>query len=209
MANVLRVTYVGTTYSDVRAYDPALWTNPVSGETVYYRVYYRLDVPNSYGSLGALGHHPIEPDIGNCPFQYEYEIGPNGDGSMIMYVNSSAGRYGLTLQKSTAYRFEWALTRQSAATTYKMQQRIYNSAGTLVADNNNFLNTASPAHSIAQDNPNITITDTDRCMTRMTLGTNGPSGWDAAVNNDIFAYFGGMAVSKSGWIGPYVAGEHP
>ena len=204
--NVLRTRYMGYNSADVKTLSQ--WPEPVTGGSMYFRIYYRLDIPNSYGNLPSGGHHPIEPMPGACPFQWEYRIGTYTDGTMDWKVSLPTGDYVQRLNKFQTYRFEWAFKSRTSAGAYKFEIRVYDASGTQVASNSTFHRMNSTI-TLGQDNPDVPMGSD--CIRSLTIGSNGPTGWETVGTTaaDAFSYHSGVAMSQVGWIGAYVAGEHP
>ena len=206
IANVLRTRYMGVNSADVKTLNQ--WPEPANGGSLYFRIYYRLDIPNAYGNLASGGHHPIEPVPGACPFQFEFRIGSNSNGTMDFKATLPTGDYMLRLNKFQTYRYEWAFKNRNSSGAYKFEIRVYDAAGTQVGSNANFIRMNTTV-SLAADNPDVPMA-TD-CIRALTIGSNGPSGWESVGTSaaDAFSYHSGVAMSTAGWIGAYVAGEHP
>jgi len=204
--NVLRTRYMGYNSADVKTLNQ--WPEPAVGGSLYFRMYYRLDIPNSYGNLPSGGHHPIEPVPGACPFQFEYRIGSNADGTMDFKATLPTGDYMLRLNKFQTYRYEWAFKNRNSSGAYKFEIRVYNAAGTQIGSNSNFIRVNTNI-SLATENPDVPM-GTD-CIRALTIGSNGPTGWESVGTTaaDAFSYHSGDAISTAGWIGPYVPGERP
>jgi len=204
--NVLRTRYMGVNSADVKTLNQ--WPEPLTGQGMYFRIYYRLDIPNSYGTLASGGHHPIEPVPGACPFQFEFRIGSNTNGTMDFKATLPTGDYLQVLNKFQTYRFEWAFTNRTSAGAYKFEIRVYDASGTQVASNSTFHRMNSTI-TLGQDNPDVPLASD--CIRSLTIGSNGPSGWESVGTTaaDAFSYHSGVAMSQVGWIGPYVPGEHP
>ena len=205
MPNVLRVRYMGINSADVRSIRQ--WQTPPVGGSLYVRFYFRFDVPNSYGNIGYQGNHPIEAEPGSCPFEWEHRLGSNSNGTMTWSFMLGPD-YNVTLNKGQVYRLEYAFKNRTANDTYTADIRVYDAAGTLVADARNFLHLYT-TNSLASEAPAVPISPA--CLQSLTMGSNGPSGWETiGVNTaDSWLYLGGVAVSYAGWPGPYVPGEHP
>lgn len=205
MTNVLSTTLTGTQSSDVRAID--LWPAPQPGESLFFRLYVRYEIPDSYGNLGRSAHHPIQPEPGSCPLVWQMTFGSNANGTLDMGFAFSTSGAGFSLigvlRKSTTYRFEWAFHRQTSG-TYKVDIRIYDGAGALVADDARFISQWNPDYTtpLSMKDPDLMLSDA--CIRRMMIGYNGPS-WPEM--NDAFARFGGWAVrlssDRSAWLGAY------
>jgi uncharacterized protein YjdB len=205
MPNVLRVRYMGINSADVKSLGQ--WPTPPVGGSIYVRFYFRFDIPNSYGDIGYQGNHPIEAVPGPCPFEWEMRLGSNSNGTLT-WSFSVTSDYNFTLNKGQVYRMEYAFKNRTANDTYTPDIRVYDAAGTLVADARNFLRIYT-TNSLASEAPAVPISP--ECLQSLTMGSNGPSGWETVGVNtaDSWLYLGGAAVSFSGWPGPYVPGEHP
>jgi hypothetical protein len=164
-------------------------------------------------------HHPIEQYHGDCPFLWEWKWGANADGTMqTLFCDRIknyiwGGGFSDPWVKDTWYRLEWQFKNYNvAAQTCQLDVRIYNMAGTQIAGAVDFVNSTS----LAADNPTISTdphtwngltSDSWNCITRMTLGTNGPgSSWVNSVGQGCYQAFAGVASSLQGWIGPYAVG---
>ena len=205
ISNVLRVRYMGINSADVKSLNQ--WPQPTGGQSLFFRLYYRLDIPNSYGNLSSAGHHPIEPVPGSCPFQWEYRVSSNADGTMDWKVSLPNADYVMRLNKFQVYRFEWGFLNRSSTGAYKFAIRVYDASGAQIGSSATFIRMYSTA-SLATDNPDVALDAS--CIQALTVGSNGPTGWESVGTTaaDAFSYVGGVAVSAANWIGPYVPGEH-
>jgi len=203
--NALRTRYMGYNSADVKTLNQ--WPEPATGGSMYFRIYYRLDIPNSYGNLPSGGHHPIEPVPGACPFQFEYRIGSNANGTMDFKATLPTGDYVQTLNKFQTYRFEWAFTNRTSAGAYKFEIRVYDASGAQIGSNSTFHRMNSTI-TLGQDNPDVPLASD--CIRALTIGSNGPTGWETVGTTaaDAFSYLSGVAISQVNWVGPYVPGEH-
>ena len=206
ITNVLRTRYMGVNSADVKTINQ--WPEPATGQSQYYRLYYRLDIPNSYGNVPSPGHHPIEPVPGACPFEWEFRIGSNNDGTLDFKVSLPGTDYVMRLNKFQTYRYEWAFKNRSATGSYKFEIRVFDASNNIIGWNGTFTRINS-TRTLAADDPTVTVSAP--CMRALTVGSNGPSGWESigTTAQDAFSYHSGVAVSQVGWIGPYVPGEHP
>lgn len=217
MANVLKVDQYATTFSDVRAVQ--LWRAPVGSEILVYRLYYRMDIPNSYGNLSVNAYHPIEAESGAPPNDWEIQLNVFGNGTYTFQWAWAGRHYQATLNKFQTYRFEWKFLRVGTS-SFKLDVRVYNASNVLVVDRNNLINPNTSA-SLATEDLTGTIQDVYTSDTpntsgtrSLTVGTNGPFGWDnvGTVTRDALTYYGGVAVAittdPTVWLGPYVPGEH-
>ena len=205
ITNVLRTRYMGVNSADVKTLNQ--WPEPAIGQSQYYRIYYRLDVPNSYGNVPSPGHHPIEPVPGACPYEWEFRIGSNADGTMDFKVSLPGADYNLRVNKFQTYRYEWAFKNRTAS-GYKFEIRVFDMNNNIVGWNGNFIR-VNTTRTLAADDPTVSVSTA--CIRALTIGSNGPTGWESVgvAGPDAFSYVSGVAISQAGWIGPYVPGEHP
>jgi hypothetical protein len=128
MSNVLCVDHYSNTFATVEAV--RLWPDPAVGGFNAHRLYYRCDIPNSYGNLPLNSYHPIEPMSGHPPLQFEFQIGVNANGTWTLRIalgftaNTTIGqapelyvKYDLVLSKFKTYRLEWKQQRILATDT--------------------------------------------------------------------------------------------
>lgn len=180
MPKVLKVDHYGTTFATVEVVRQ--WPDPIVGGFSAHRMYWRCDIPNSYGNLEMNSYHPIEPMAFHPPLQFEYQIGVNADGTVLFRVsfgftdNTTIGQ-GPTdwyikydcplLSKFKTYRLEWKQIRISAVDTggdtdynYNYDVRIYDesiSATTPLYTAADFVRISGPGspapNTLAHDNP--------------------------------------------------------
>jgi hypothetical protein len=188
---------------------------PTNGSHRYFRLYAAMLWGDSHGD-GTTGHgeHGIESAAvgsGGGTGWNLYQI-PNSDGTWFPGFReiSTGVRYvadGLTLAKNATYRLEWHLAY--GAGSYQVQVRIYNAAGTLVGDEDDFY-LRSPLIDQTQrlGAGMFTLADaTNHGWFR--VGCNGPGSnfpLSNIVANEPFRAHGAVAVSDSNWIGPYSNG---
>lgn len=213
MSQVLRAAHRGTQSCDVRAAE--LWPAPAPGQSIYFRMYLRFSIPDSYGNLGSSSHHPIQPDSGTCPMEWEFTFGSKSDGTLEAnygFYTSGAGfsnhQDTSKLKKFETYRWEWAFHRQASG-TYKTDIRVHDSTGALVLDDDDFISRFNPDYTTPLSTKDPDLTFSDHCIRRLFVGYNGPNWPD--FNDDSFMYVGGVAVklsnSANDWIGPYSPDE--
>jgi hypothetical protein len=179
------------------------WTTPAIGEYVFYRLYFRDDMPDGANGGGA---HLVESHIGDIAWALRWQNASAGNFRFEWVFPRQAQSdiaFGTSLQTGATYRVEWRLQRIDA-TNAKASVRIYNSSGTMVADDSNLLNSGSV--SLATRNPSITgISSVNNDLRSIDLGQSGQFG--ATAGPGIYVYFGGLAVrvtsDANGWIGPY------
>lgn len=190
-----------------------LWTAPADGESVYYRVYFRPVYP-SVSDPGALNNnnHPLEEQSGggtnwswtfgttssgfNPRFQFWYTSGTN-----VRFVLGGASP--IYLSRNAWYRMEWSLDRITS-TSRSHRIRIYDSTGTLLYTEADFVNEASPFQSL--DGYSNTFNDIND-VGYWQVGTNGPHVTGATQGAAPAWYWAGAAISREDWCGPYNTGE--
>jgi hypothetical protein len=188
---------------------------PSNGSHRYFRLYAAMLWGDSHGD-GTTGHgeHGIESaalDSGGGTGWNFYQI-PNDDGTWFPGFReiSTGVRYvadGLTLAKNATYRLEWHLAY--GAGSYQVQVRIYNAAGTLVGDEDDFY-LRSPVIDPQQllGAGVFSLADASN-HAWFRVGCNGPGSnypLSNIVANEPFRAHGAVAVSDSNWIGPYANG---
>lgn len=184
------------------------WPVPAVGESVWFRVYKRLAYPvPQYPALGN-NNHALEERSGNAS-NWSFSFDVNEQGWRPKLQSQVATRYYLSdgsqavpvhLARNVTYRLEWQVHRISDLGC-NLHIRIFNSAGTLLYDDNDFFVNAT--QHLGQ-NPMLTLTD-PQALDAWQLGTNGPG---VNPSEDIVPmwYFGCAAVSRQNWVGPYSAG---
>jgi hypothetical protein len=182
------------------------------GESNYYRLYMHVVYPPDREAL-ANGNHPIEETAGGGQnWAWTFIINQHGWrprlGARVStrYALSSGGNEAnaIYLARATTYRLEWQI-RRTSVTNFEMHARIYNAAGVLLYDDDDFVAMSQ----VLSSNPQHTLNDPNT-LRRFQLGTNGPS-----LRNDPITdigpmwYLGGVAVCRGTWCGPYTPGESP
>jgi hypothetical protein len=131
---------------------------------------------------------------------------PRNDGTWFPVFRdiASGWRYvasGLRLAKNRTYRMEWHATY--LASTYSIQVRIYDAAGTLVATENDFFQYL-PVRNTSARLGAITFPYVAADHRYFRVGTNGPSSNFPMANlrTDNLFLHGAMAVCTTGWCGP-------
>jgi hypothetical protein len=192
--------------------------SPAPGSHRYYRLYVAMLWSDAHGDgTDGMGEHGIESaDVmlgGGTGFNVYMVPRSNGTWWPAFRELSTSVRYiadGLSLSKNATYRLEWHLAYGTGS--YTVQLRIYNAAGTLVADDRNFY-MRSPMIDRTQLLSNASFTLADFADHRwFRVGTNGPGTnypLSNIVVNDPFRAHGAVAVCGQAWCGPYVAGERP
>jgi uncharacterized protein YjdB len=212
MANALRVEYSGQSAGHVaineesgRAFQSAHWNAPGTGEGIYFRFYIRQAISDQAGTASGSSHHPVQSAWGTCANQWawKFDSGPNGD--FFVQFQTYTGGYqwylNTRIAKNHTWRFEWGFYDKNASGQYKLDLRIYNEAGQLAysaADFRGESTQGGPTGTLAALNPDIAVSDD--CIRRFFLGNNGPQ-W--TVGPGEYIYYGGIAVSRDGWVGAY------
>lgn len=186
-----------------------------SGETRNYRWTFRFDQQIS----GDTEQHPIQDGTGGhstiswgfytyyttattWAFKFRPNAGSNGGLSgNDHYWGSALG----ALTTGTWYQFEIQIHRTSS-TEFKMHGRVYNAAGTVIMDDEDFVN-LNGTKNLSADSPTFNLHSTLGADTLDALhwGCNGITG---ATIGDPYAHEGGLKIVDglspgSGWIGAY------
>jgi hypothetical protein len=206
MSSVLAVRYNGGTARGVIA--DGLWDYPAVGQHIYYRVYWRMGV----GDAVANSQHPLGSgsgaDLGGYAMVHRSEAG--NDFAFWMTNNygpdfNQIHRWQTTLTRNTTYRIEWHLHR-TAIDRVIWQIRVYNASNTLVRTLSDFVcSWSGHGHSLADAIECPVEPTVLQAWGNMTISHQGLWQVPDASGNRI--YYGGVAVSRSDWCGPYVVGE--
>lgn len=223
MANVLAIRYPNTIngqpdqmYSGVNRRDA--WELPPVGGSLYFRLYFRFDI----GGFGGGTHHPVQSCVaagGGCGQTWmKFQRPASGEAIPFILEVNGTGTYSgspshhiwgvQNLQRGATYRVEEQYER-TGPNTWIVRARLYDSANRLIRSEADFRcgwYGAAHAHTLAD---NVAVPLGDASFLRMKLITNqgvgGGRGSDDVAHQRI--YYGGFAVSLSGWIGPYRVGE--
>jgi hypothetical protein len=185
---------------------------PVVGEIRAYRWYIRMMQPDG---LIDYQTHPIQDGNNASTTNWMFIVYNGGGGSGIPNgrwqpqfwpdgdpVQNNRRWYAPILNKNETYRFELQIVR-SGANTFNMHVRIYDAAGTLIADDDDITNIGSTLR--LSQNPTFTFPNL-AWLDGLNAGNNG-IGSLPANSNFTYAYQGGFAVCSGDWCGPYVPGE--
>lgn len=175
---------------------------PGVGATRYYRYYLRHVQPDA---TVDTQNHPVQDSPGggfNWAALYYNNVGPGvfqfgfgpAFGQAYPYSN---WRMTSFLPKNVTHRYEFALTRLTT-TTFRMRVRVYNSANTLLATEDNLED--AEGTSTLTNAPPFTFSDVSR-LTSLMFGTSDN---EPGVTGN-FAYEGAFAVSDVNWCGPWEA----
>lgn len=197
------------------------WVAPADGESVFWRIYFRPVYPE-VADPGQLNNnnHPLEEQSGgggnwswtfatrtegfNPRFQFWYSAGINVRFVLSSTPSGGAPTYEYLLRNHT-YRLEFSLDRiTSSSRSHRI--RIYDENDTLLYTEADFVNENSPYQSL--DGYANTFNDIND-VGYWQVGTNGPHVTGATVGASPAWYWGGAAMSRTDWCGPYVNGETP
>jgi uncharacterized repeat protein (TIGR01451 family) len=107
----------------------------------------------------------------------------------------------IRLQNGTWYRYEWMMEYVSA-NTYRLWPRIYNMAGTLLYDADDYYNSDYPSNprTLRQhyDMGNVFGVSSTSSARNLGLGSEGPAGSSSTGG---YWYHADVALSTAGWIG--------
>jgi hypothetical protein len=187
---------------------------PEIGHSMYFRWYWRLDMPFNQCDNGF---HPIESD--QLPLEWTFDVLIRNETTYTLsFRTPSAGAqrtwwsWNQPAQRNVWYRVEMQIHRLGQ-TTFNMHARLYDLAGNLLADDddfNNLYDTGSVTATLA-DRPTLTSSTSNfAALDRLRAGNNSVF----CSNNDyedgvVHSYQARFAVRQSSgqddWIGPYTA----
>lgn len=183
---------------------------PRVGESLYYRWYMAVTVPDRISS--SPGGHPIQD--GQTGAETNWSL------NTLIYQNGTwqpdfGTAYGAdiwpnnrwqapVLQKNTVYRFELRIHR--LADGFNMHARIFDADGTLLYDDDDFVNrdgsaTLADEYVLPWHNVNN--------LSGFQIGTNGPrNNWGPLQQGVGVSYYyqGAIAICTGNWCGPYTGG---
>jgi uncharacterized protein YjdB len=211
MTNVLKVLYRNNDSEYWNVNVVGGWTLPPVGGSLYFRLYFRHDVA---GSGGGMLHTVQTGPPGNCPYTAELQF-RKVSSSQIDFVishyggsssSSNAHDWTVRLNKNETYRVEEQYIRMGT-NSWKVHARIYDGNNNLIKDDDDFVDQYT-GRTMASWTGNITSA-TD-CLRNKMIGNPGDGGGRGSTDTaHQHIYYGGFAVSHTGWIGPYRAGERP
>jgi hypothetical protein len=132
---------------------------------------------------------------------WSFKWGNNTDGTFpLVFVAYGLNEFeaNTTLNKDLTYRIEFAFHRVTS-TTWNVELRIYDQAGSLVLTEADFIGYAST--SLAGYNWTISSASLLRLL---WCGENDWGSW--APSQEETHYFGGVCVRADDWCGPYSGG---
>ena len=191
---------------------------PASGDHRYFRLYTAMLWADSHGH-GNTAFGSSVPGSGNVEHGIESaDVGGTGggDGFNPMWLANGNGVWMMAwrdintgqrftcdtilLNKFATYRVEWHIAY--GASTYTVQLRVYNGAGTLVVDDGDLVGNGAPL-------TNATFAYTASEHQEFRVGCNGPTSNypdTGTQGGDAFRAHGAVAISGSDWCGPYANG---
>jgi uncharacterized protein YjdB len=185
---------------------------PANGQSIFYRWYYRSEI----GSTADNSTHPIESgQNGGLDWSWNVQVQSNTtwwpefrSGGNQMDANR-ARFAGPVLQRGVTYRFELQIEKINA-TDYRAHLRVYDTAGVLIADDDDFSNWASglfPSQRMTlADLPILNFaTNGGANLQEIRAGNNGLA--HSGYGSMVFAYQAAFAVCTGNWCGAYTPGE--
>jgi hypothetical protein len=186
------------------------WPLPPIGGSLSFRLYFLHDVA---GGGGGQLHTVQTGPPGNCPYTAELQFDKQSETTFDFYISNYGGSGSnnnqhdwvvRNLAKGKVYRIEEQYTRTDV-NKWKADARLYD-GDVQIAGAADFQCTYHPSHTLASHTG--TITSGNECFRNKMIGNPGAGqnrGSGDLAHQHI--YYGGFAVSLSGWIGPYLAGE--
>lgn len=178
---------------------------PPVGTSLYYRWYIRVTVPDSYTADGST--HPIEDGPGMSDHNWNFLVDTNPDGTWDAILQTGANAFPdnrwacPTLDKGVTYRFEMQVHRISV-TGFNLHARVYDSAGTLLHDDDDFRNARGTGDGTLADMPEL-ITYDWSLIQGFQVGFNGLMGGTEEQFPFTLYYQGAIAIDDDDWLGPY------
>jgi hypothetical protein len=196
MTHVLRSEYSNDLCRMVRATNQ--WTAPAVGQSIYFRIYYRNAAPDG-ANIGQA--HPVQAT--SIAWEWKIRMPSNGITTLQWIFPNLAypdTHYDAPVNTHQTYRLEWRIQRVSSSTC-KVQVRVYDSGNVLIHDNNTFRSESygGTTYPLATRNPDMPCSG-DSDFRTLEVGNNGPI---TTVGPGVYVYWGGAAVSLTGWVGPY------
>jgi uncharacterized protein YjdB len=211
MTGVLKVLHRNNNSEYWNVNSVGAWTLPPVGGSLYFRLYFRHDVA---GSGGSMLHTVQTGPPGNCPYTAELQFQKVSETQIDFVIShyggssssSNAHDWTVRLNKNQTYRVEEQYTRMGT-NSWKVHARVYDSNDILIKDDADFVDEYTGQTMASWTG---TITSATDCLRNKMIGNpgdgNGRGSTDTAHQQ---IYYGGFAVSHTGWIGPYVRGEKP
>lgn len=204
--NVLRVTALASSTGFATLRNTGMPV-PANGQSRWYRFYARYTFPDN---LEDNQTHPVQDGGAGSQINWEWAIMHNLGGagrftpSLQLHSNNPFADYRWnppSLPKGVTFRYEWQVTRVSD-TTFNLRARIYDTAGTLVRSDADFVNEGNTRTLAAT--PSLLFNNVNN-LDGLNAGCNGIGG-SAPPFPFIYGYQSAFAVSDTDWIGPYSNG---
>lgn len=200
------------------------WPVLAVGKAFYWRVYLRVDIPNSEGdiSLSLFSHHPIQAPHNTGSWE-PVNFFSNADGTMdweaytLPFSNSfpwdkavlgqyvGGNQYGQTLPKFTTLRFEW-MVRRDTQSGYSFAFRIYDNQDRLMwsedgagASKGTVMNERAGGQASLKSHDGLYAADLT-VFQSLSIGENGGF---YGYKQPVYFYFGGLKLCADTWCGPY------
>jgi hypothetical protein len=171
---------------------------PAVGESRYYRWYMRVTQPDQ---LQDNGTHPIQSEGAGA---WDFEIENRAGTFVPRWDNGSYHWVGPMLQKNRTYRFEFHLYRNGSS-TYNLHARVYDSAGNLIGDDDDFRLEFPAGQTLASlPAPNLNL-GSGSALQSITAGNNGLAGTNPYPFT--YSFQAAFCIRADRWCGPYTPGE--
>jgi hypothetical protein len=186
---------------------------PAIGESRWYRWYVRSEIPRT----GDNVTHPIETGGLMSDLDWSWNVQIETDTTWRAYMapggdemdRDRARWIGPVLDRGVVYRFELQIEKVSD-TEFHAHIRVYDAAGTLLYDDDDFDNFSSgigPSMPMTlADEPTLHFAEVGgTSLDAFRAGIN--SLVDTGYGRILYAYQAGFAVCADDWCGPHVPGE--
>jgi hypothetical protein len=225
-ANVLKITADNHGSGNVAAAQPQFRTPdgyipiPAVGESLYYRYYIRIGVPDAYDALSGADHQTHGTQDGNRDPErnWKHQITTQANGTFILRlaVTNSLNNnpypsynWSATLNKHQTYRIETQIHRVGTS-EFTIHGRVYDAANNLVLDDNDFVNSQGTA-TLADDPTHNLGSGGAAQLGAFRTGLNSLVETETAAHDNAnfpwtFAHIAGVAICRNTWCGPYQDG---
>lgn len=218
-ANVLKVKADNGGSGLVRAAQPQFRTAdgyipiPGVGQSLFYRYYIRITVPDSYSDDPLTHGTQDADDFGLRNWQHEVKTRTNGTFDLRLSVTNATSSnawpnsfFAVNLSKNRTYRIEQEIRRVSNA-QFTLHARVYDASGALVFDDGDFTNADGSATLAGERLLNFGGGGAAQ-LGAFRTGLNSLVGTHASGTFPFtFAYIGGVAICRDDWCGPYSGGR--
>jgi hypothetical protein len=179
---------------------------PQVGQSLYYRWYMRVMIPDSYRA--DIATHPIQDAVSGSGTNWLLRIQSNADGTFNARYDVDASRgnranrhFGshIVLRKGVTYRYELQLHRVSS-TTFNLHARIYDAKDRLLYDDHHFRN-ANRSQSLA-NRPSLWFNKIEH-LAGFQIGFNGLNKGAADLFPFVLYYQGAVCIRRDRWCGAY------